>query len=55
MGIEITELMPEGELTSFTVYDANRNFASQAKLLRPQSRSRNIDGIFNTKGQYYST
>jgi len=34
------ELMPEGELTSFTVYNADRFFAGQAELLRSQSRSR---------------
>jgi len=28
------KLMPAGELTSFTVYDAYRYFAGQAKLFR---------------------
>ena len=34
------ELMPEGELTSLTVYDAYRYFAGRIELLRSQSRSR---------------
>ena len=45
-GMEFTacygELIPEGALTSFTVYRPNacRYFAGQAELLRSQSRSR---------------
>jgi len=34
--------MPEGALTSFTVFDAYRYFAGQALLMTSQSRSHRI-------------